>query len=71
MPKDYKVGSIYFCPCLFQSAQCSLENVKIRMANDTMVFIASNSKLSFFTEYFVEKKSMFFFCCKYLAEFVS
>ena len=61
MPEDYKVGCVYFFPYLFQSDQWSLENYKIKMANDTMVFIACNLKLNFLTEYFIEEKSIVFF----------
>ena len=60
MPEDYKIKWIYFCSCLFQPAQYSLKSDKIKMVNDTMVFIACNSKLNFFTEYFVEEKSIVF-----------
>lgn len=72
MSKDYEVGFIYFCPCLFQCVKSCLENAEIKKAHDVS-FLVSHVMQNQFRLIFSRKRVYWFifywisdlyFCCE-------
>ena len=60
MPENIKVSTIFFCPCLFRLGLECVENQKMIMANDIILFVIANTTHKILIEYF--NKNLCFFC---------